>query len=139
MAHAFLSDEWLAAVLALRDEFDQVDMPAEARIVMNQVISDVPFGDGKLEISVDTTSGALDIKKGHLDNADVMVRTDYATAKSVLVEQDPQAVMQAFMSGKILVEGDIAKLMTMHASAMSAEPHPQRNEPSRRLRNLTEF
>jgi len=139
MAHAFLSDEWLSAVLALRDEFDQAETPSEASIVMNQVISEMPFGDGKLEISVDTTNGLVDIRKGHVENADVTVKTDYATAKSVLVEQDPQAIMQAFMSGKILVEGDLVKLMTMQAAAMSAEPHPQRDELAKRLKALTEF
>ena len=139
MAHAFLSDEWLAAVLALRDEFGQTDIPPEASIVMNQVISEVPFGTGTLEISVDTSSGMPYVTKGHADNADVTVKTDYATAKSVLVEQDSQAIMQAFMSGKILVEGDLAKLLTMQASAMSAEPHPQRDELAQRLKALTEL
>jgi hypothetical protein len=137
MTHIFLSDEWLEAIGALQTEFATGDVPQEAQIVMNQVISDVPFGEGTIEISVDTTSGVLDISKGHRASADVTVKTDYDTAKSVLVEQDSQAIMAAFMSGRILIEGDLTKLMTMQASALSAEPHPHRDELARRLKSLT--
>ena len=37
--------------------------------------------------------------------------TDYATAKQVFVSGDPNAGMQAFMQGKVRVQGDMAKLM----------------------------
>lgn len=138
MAHTFLSDEWFDAVMALKDQHAPDTISAEFSIVMNQVISEVPFGTGRLEISVDTTSGAPHIVRGHRERADVTVRTDYATAKSVLIDQDPQAVMQAFMSGRILVEGDIAKLMTIQASAMGAvEQHPDRAEIAKKLKDLT--
>ena len=44
--YAFLSDEWMEAAKAIRDEYaDQVSPPAHA-IRMNQVVTDVPFGDG---------------------------------------------------------------------------------------------
>ena len=137
MNHVFLSEEWLDAVLALRAEYTGGDVPPEAQIVMNQIISDVPFGEGRIEISVDTTAGVLDIRRGHHDSADVTVRTDYETAKSVLVDQDSQAVMHAFLSGRILVEGDLTKLMTMQAAALTADPHPRRDELAQKLKALT--
>jgi hypothetical protein len=41
------------------------------------------------------------------------VTTDYATARAIFLEQDPQAGMQAFLSGKVKVEGDMTKMMQM--------------------------
>jgi putative sterol carrier protein len=50
---------------------------------------------------------------GHLDSPDLTVTTDYATARAIFLEQDPQAGMQAFLSGKIKVDGDMTKMMQM--------------------------
>src|SRR5262249_25681972 len=48
---------------------------------------------------------------GHASDADVTLTTDYVTAKQVFVSGDPNAGMQAFMQGKVRVQGDMAKLM----------------------------
>jgi putative sterol carrier protein len=58
----------------------------------------------------------LDIDLGHLESADVTVTTDYVTARNIFVEQDPNFTMQAFMSGKIKVEGDMLKMMALQGS-----------------------
>jgi putative sterol carrier protein len=50
---------------------------------------------------------------GHLDSPDLTVTTDYATARAIFLEQDPQAGMQAFLSGKVKVEGDMTKMMQL--------------------------
>jgi putative sterol carrier protein len=80
---------------------------------MNQVITDVPFGDGTIHAHLDTSSGELEIDTGHLEEPDVKVTLDYATAKAVLVDGDFQVAMQAFMAGRIKAEGDITKLMAL--------------------------
>ncbi len=54
---------------------------------------------------------------GHIEGADVTVTLDYATAKAIFVDGNPQAGMQAFMSGKIKVAGDMTKLMAMQSGA----------------------
>jgi putative sterol carrier protein len=115
VSHAFLSDDWMAAARAIREEYkDQVPAPTAA-IRMNQVITDVPFGDGTIKAYIDTSSGDLAMELGELDGADVTVTVDYATAKALFVEQDQAAGMQAFMAGKIKVQGDMTKLMMMQA------------------------
>ena len=48
---------------------------------------------------------------GLLDDADVTLTTDYGTAKDVFVSGNQQAGMQAFMAGKVKVQGDMTKLM----------------------------
>jgi putative sterol carrier protein len=56
------------------------------------------------------------MEKGELDKPDVTLTTDYTTAKKLFVDQDQAAAMQAFMSGKIKVAGDMSKLMMMQAA-----------------------
>ena len=44
--YPFLSEEWMEAAKAVRDEYaGKVSPPAHA-IRMNQVVTDVPFGEG---------------------------------------------------------------------------------------------
>jgi len=116
MAHPFLSPEWMEAAREIRERHDGAvpDMPQAVRI--NQVITDVPFGEGIVESFLDTTSGRLALELGQLDDADATITTDYETAKALFVDQDPAAGMQAFMAGKIRVQGDMMKLMAMQAT-----------------------
>lgn len=111
--YQFLSDEWIEEAKRIRDEHAG-DAPAPPQKVrMNQVITEVPFGDGTINANMDTSGGAMEMGEGHLENPDLTVTLDYATAKAILVDGNPQAGMQAFMAGKIKVEGDMTKLMAM--------------------------
>jgi putative sterol carrier protein len=71
---------------------------------------------------MDTSSGELDMDTGHLDDADLTVTLDYATAKAILVEGNPQAGMQAFMAGKVRIQGDMTKLMMAQAGGQGGNP-----------------
>ncbi len=136
--YPFLSDEWMAAARAIRQELkseETVPSPVEV-IRMNQIVTEVPFGDGVVKSHLDTSSGELDLEFGHLEGADVTVTLDYATAKAILVEGNPQVAMQAFMSGKIKVEGDLGKLMVLQAVA--AAPDPSAVAIARRIQSMTE-
>lgn len=116
MAHQFLSEEWMVAAREIRARYqnDSVKIPVGVR--MNQIITGVPFGEGTVATYTDTTSGSLDIDLGHLETVDVTVTTDYTTARNIFVEQDPNFTMQAFMSGKIKVEGDMLKMMALQGA-----------------------
>ena len=116
MAYQFLSDEWMVAAREIRAQYqdDSIKIPVGVR--MNQIITGVPFGEGTVATYTDTTSGSLDIDLGHLETVDVTVTTDYTTARNIFVEQDPNFTMQAFMSGKIKVEGDMLKMMALQAA-----------------------
>ncbi len=135
--HEFLSDDWIAAVLTLQSEFiDRVTPPDDA-IVMNVVVRDAPFADDDLKMFIDTRSGLAEIGSGHLDDGEVTVTTDHATAKALFVDQDQQAIMQAFLSGKVLIQGDMAKLMIMQANATMPSSDLQ-VKLSAQLRELTQ-
>jgi len=114
--YPFLSDEWLTAVRAIRAEHEGESVPVAHSIRMNLVITSVPFGDGSVQAHMDTTSGELELEVGHIDPVELTVTLEYDIAKAILVEGNPQAGMQAFMQGKIKVEGDISKLMALQAS-----------------------
>jgi putative sterol carrier protein len=131
--YQFLSDEWLAEARSIRAEFDGRGA-IEQSIRMNLVIGEVPFGEGTVEAHVDTSSGELVLDTGHIDPVDLKVSLDYDVAKAILVEGNPQAGMQAFMSGKIKVEGDIAKLMALQ----SMTPDPTAAEIASRILAMTE-
>jgi hypothetical protein len=120
--YPFLSDEWIEEARRIREEFEGKAPAVPHAVRMNLVITDVPFGDGPVDAHMDTTDGVLELDVGHLDAADLKVTVDYVTAKAILVEGNPQAGMQAFMAGKIRVEGDMAKLMALQTSPAGASP-----------------
>ena len=130
----FLSDEWIEAARAIREEYRERVEPPGAAVRMNQVITDVPFGAGTIDAHLDTTSGTTDIEVGHLEHPDVTVTLDYATARAIFVGQDRDAAMQAFMAGKIKVQGDMAKLLAMFAD----EVDPLATEVAERVKAITE-
>lgn len=132
--YAFLSDEWMDAARAIRDEYKGKGAPMAHVVKMNQIITDVPFGEGTIEAHMDTSSGEMEMDKGHIDGADVTVTLDWATAKAIFVEGNPQAGMQAFMSGKIKVAGDMTKMMAMG----NASPDPSAAEMAAKIAEITE-
>lgn len=114
--YPFLSDDWVKESRRIREEYrDQVPEVALS-IRMNQIIKEVPFEPGEIHAYIDTSSGQLEIDTGHLDSPDVTVTLGYATAKAILVDGDAQVVMNAFMSGRIKVDGDITKLIAFQTS-----------------------
>jgi putative sterol carrier protein len=132
--HKFLSDEWMDEAKKIREEFAGKGTPPAHAVRMNQIITDVPFGDGTVNAYMDTSGGELDMELGHLENPDLTVTIDYETAKAIFVDGNPQAGMQAFMAGKIKVQGDMTKLMAMQ----SGTPDPTAQEVAARIKEITE-
>ncbi len=123
--YEFLSDEWMEAAREIRERYEG-DLPEITMSVrINQVITDVPFGEGTLTTFVDTSGGSLVMEIGELEEPDAVLMTDYATAKAMLVERDPAVLMQSFMEGRIKVQGDMMKLMAMQAAVPVTETSEQ--------------
>ena len=106
---AFLSDEWFAEVGKLVDEHG-ADAPTGNPVVVNIIVTDSPFGDER-HMHMGAKDGKGEMGIGLVDDADVTLTTDYGTAKDVFVSGNQQAGMQAFMAGKVKVQGDMTKLM----------------------------
>ena len=135
-SYPFLSDEWLEEARRIRAEYEGKTPPITHVVRMNLVVTQVPFSEDDVLAHMDTSSGEVVLETGHLEDQDLKVTVDYDTAKAILVEGNPQAGMQAFMAGKVRVEGDMAKLMALQATPAAADPSAA--EMATRLRDMTE-
>jgi hypothetical protein len=133
LSHQFLSDDWIEAARDIRRRWEDRVPAVEMQVRINVVATKVPFGEGTVHAHIDSSSGRLEMELGLLDAADLTVTTDYDTARQLFVAQDPAASMQAFMSGKIKVEGDITKLMLMQTSVPQTDDAMQVAEEIRRI------
>jgi SCP-2 sterol transfer family len=135
MAHRFLSVEWIDAVRTIRERHASDAAPIPTALRINLVVNDGPFADEPITSYVDTTSGELVMELGQLDDPDVTVTTDYETAKSLFLASDPATGMQAFMAGKLVVQGDMTKLVILPTLAAT---DPAARAASEEIRAITE-
>lgn len=119
--HQFLSDEWFAVVEQLV-EVHGAEAPPQTSIAVNVTVTDTPFGSER-HMHLGALDGRVHWGIGHTDEADLTLTTDYETARDVLVTGDPQSGMQAFMAGKVRVQGDLAKLMAAQAAGAGPGAH----------------
>jgi hypothetical protein len=129
MAHQFLSDGWFEEAERIRAE---IDPPVPAMIqdlVINLVVKNGPGGDIEAKMS----GGRF--LKGLAADAPTKLTVPYDIAHKMFIEQDPQASMQAFMSGQIQVEGDMSKIMAMQAAG---PPSPEALQVQSRIKEMTE-
>ena len=125
--------EWTAEVRRLHDEVVTQSTPPAQSVRMNLILTQSPLGDGTIDAHVDTSSGEVIVDTGHLEDPDLTVTVDYETAKAILVEDDAQAAMQAFMSGRIKIEGDMTLLLAMQNTPLD----PAHQELAARVREIT--
>lgn len=132
----FLSEEWLEQAAAIREEFKGQGGAPPHQMRMNLVITDAPedVSAAPIDAHMDTTAGDVHMDVGHIESPDLTVTLEYVTAKAILVEGNPQAGMQAFMSGKIKVQGDMTKLMAMQ----SATPDPVAKQIADKINAITD-
>jgi putative sterol carrier protein len=109
--YPFLSDGWFDAASKLIEEHG-AEAPPGTSLVMNLEVAN---GDETVEFHMGSKDGQTMFGKGKADGADVTLSTDMDTAKAVFVSGDQQAGMQAFMSGKVRVQGDMTKMMMAQA------------------------
>ena len=119
--YTFLSDEWMQATHEIRAKYESQLPPVTVSIRINQVITDVPFGEGTINAHIDTSSGAFVFDIGELDEPDAVMMTDYETARALIVDRDPAVAMQSFMAGKIRVQGDMMKLIALQTAVPQNE------------------
>lgn len=119
--YPFLSDEWIDAARDLRGRYaDQVPPPA-VPVRMNVVVTSIPHRDGDLDGHIDSTDGQTIIEAGHIEEPDMTITVPYEVARAAFIDRDPQAVMQAFLQGQILVDGDASKLLALQAGQIEPD------------------
>ena len=131
--YEFLSPEWVEAAKKISDEAGGGGTPPAHTMKMNMVITEAPFQDDEIQAHMDTTDGNLQMDLGHLDDPELTVTVDWATAKAIFVDQNPQAGMQAFMAGKVKVQGDMTKLMASQQNT----PDPEAQAMMDKIKEIT--
>ena len=112
---AFLTDDWFANVDKLTAEAGDLNLPPSlAGLAINLVVTDA---NGNTELSLDGGK----IQKGTSANAKTTLNMDAETLRKVFLEFDMAAAMQAFMTGKIKVQGDMSQLMALQTAKPSQE------------------
>lgn len=132
----FLSEEWMTQARAIQAEYEGKGTPPPAQAKINLTITEVPaeVSDEHIAAKIDTTNGTADLDLGHHDAADASISLEYDTAKAFLVEGNPQVVMQAVMSGKVKISGDMTKVLALQQGA----PDEIALEIGSRLRDITD-
>ena len=128
MAQEFLSEGWFSEVDRIQNEVNPPVPAAIKDLKINMQVTGAPSGD----VAFRMEGGKL--VKGHAADAPTKLVIPFATAKAMLIDQNQQAVMQAFMSGQIRVEGDMAKLMQMQ---MAGPPSPEATKVSQLIKEMT--
>jgi hypothetical protein len=127
MALAFLSDPWFDKVEELVAEAGDLQVPAAMR-------------DVEVNVTVTTAAGPVKVflkdglfKRGHQPGVTTTLSLSDAVARKIFVDGDVSAGIQAFLSGEIQVEGDLAKVVAMQ----TVEPSPPQQELTRRVAAIT--
>jgi putative sterol carrier protein len=110
----FLSEAWaqdVTAALNAHEGFKNAIGAADLGIQFNT--SDTP--DGEVDYYLQTSGGSASLALGSLEDPDVTVKQSYDTA--VAISQGELNTQTAFMTGKLKVSGNLAKLM-MHQAAI---------------------
>ncbi len=105
----FLSEDYMAEatdVLAASTEFGQAISGVE--LALQFIVSDHPE-HGEVPWYLDIAEGGAAMALGSLDDADVIVTNTYETA--VGISKGELNTQMAFMTGKLKVAGNMAKLM----------------------------
>lgn len=111
MAVKFLADEWASAVtkaLAAHEQFK-----SSASMSLQYVVTDTPEG-GEIKFYMDATGDEPVQAIGEMENPDVTISSTYETAGKIFSGE--LNTQMAFMTGKIKVSGNLAKLMTQQAA-----------------------
>ncbi len=112
----FLSNEWFTIVEQLTAQAGNLNLPPTlANLAINLIVTDPVEGNN--EVSLD---GGV-IKRGLSENAKTTLTMDTETLRKVFLEFNVSAAMQAFMTGKIKVQGDMSQLMALQTAKPSDE------------------
>lgn len=115
MAVKFLSEEWAQATTqALNEHEGFKNAIANITLGIQFVVTEAGEG-GDVHYYLQASGGTAVLALGELEDADATVTNDYETATAV--SKGELNTQTAFMTGKLKVSGNLAKLM-MHQSAI---------------------
>lgn len=124
----FLSNDWFDKVATLNEEAGELNLPptlANLRININIT--------GDQTVSLYLKEGK--IAQGTLPEAVSTISIDKESLLNIINGNDINLAIEAFMMGKIRVDGDMSAVMNLQ----SAKPSPEQKVLYKRIKNMTEF
>lgn len=113
MSVQFLTEDYVAAAQdALAAHSGFVTAIAGKQLALQFHITDMPSGDD-VDYYINIAEDSADVGLGELDTNDIKVTNSYETA--VGISTGELNTQMAFMTGKLKVSGDMAKLMLNQA------------------------
>lgn len=128
MSHAFLSDGWFTEATKIFQEIAPPVPPVLQDLVINLRVKGGPSGD------IEARMAAGQLHPGFGAGAPTTLTIPFDVARKMLVENDQNAAMQAFMGGQIQIEGDMSRVMAMQAAG---PPSPESLQVAQRIREMT--
>ena len=111
-----LTQEWFDKVDELTNKAGDLNLPpAIKNMSINLQVTD----SDNQEVNAAFYDGT--IHQGSKDGALTTLKLDADTLKAIFLDRDMNRAMEAFMSGKIRVEGDMGHLMSIQTASPSAE------------------
>src|SRR5687767_2122705 len=127
MRYEFLSSEWFDKVDEMVAAAGDLQIPPAMKEVEVNVTVTAPGGD----IALNMKQGLF--YRGHEAGAPTRLTLSAALARRIFVDADVAAGVQAFLSGEIQVEGDLAKLVQMQ----TVEPSDAQKQLTREIAAIT--
>ena len=127
MPYEFLSDGWFQKVDELIAAAGDLQIPAPMKAVQVNVVVTSPAGETHLFMK----DGLF--TRGHQPQAEATLTLGSALARKIFVEGDAAAGVQAFLSGEIKIEGDLAKVVAMQ----TVEPSGPQKQLTRQIAAIT--
>ena len=130
--YQFLSNEWHAAVNAIKAEYAGNPV-TEPGLVVNATITDVPFDDGRLELHSES-GPVMGWAPGHVDGAEIEFEVEYHMARALVLDETFDSLEQELSSGALVITGDPGRLRRWWASRIG---NPELLELESRVRGVT--
>ena len=128
MGFRFLSDEWFEKVKELTQAAEDLGLSDTAKSIILNI--KVTKDDGICDMCIE---GGI-IRKGQNRASAITISVPYDIARKMFVDQDQNAGTQAYMSGKLKIEGDLNKLM----ASVSIQPTAAQQKLSKQIQDITE-
>lgn len=126
----FLSPEWFDAVALLNEQAGDLNLPPNlANLTINVTIT------GDTDTRLHLSSGKL--MQGHSDMASSTINIDDKTLGSIIKggTETTEIALEAFMTGKIRIDGDMSQVMALQ----TAKPSPEQKTLYKAIRDMTQF
>jgi hypothetical protein len=125
--YAFLSDTWFQKVDELVAAAGDLKIPSEMKTALVNVTVTSPRGDTRLHMK----EGLF--FRGHEASAAAAITISEELARRIFLQEDTAAGVQAFLSGEMKVEGDLARLVAMQ----TIEPSDPQRKLARQIASIT--